>query len=76
MQLIQFRLYKKWQNEKLIAEIIKVSRALNETKSSDETQINYLNQLFREAKARDLSLNLKEMFNRMVFSIDPIDYEE
>lgn len=76
MQLIQFRLYKKWQNEKLIAEIIKASRALNETKSSDETQINYLNQLFREAKARDLSLNLKEMFNRIVFSIDPIDYEE
>ena len=70
MDTLEFRPFKKWDKRMLLMEISKVSQTLNQKETKDINQVNYLNQLFYEAKLRRLSLSEEDICQKILFSID------
>jgi len=73
MQILQFRPYKKLSKEELISEIDRIRQQLDQMETTDPIMLDDLNKLFLEAKQRALSLNERDISNRILYSIDDID---
>ncbi|MBM7616323.1 hypothetical protein [Alkaliphilus hydrothermalis] len=70
MQILQFRPYKKFNKEELLSEIDRMRQQMNPMETTDPTMLDYLNKLFSEAKLRELSLNEKDICDRILYTIN------
>jgi len=70
VQILQFRPYKKLNKEELISEIDRVRQHLNQLGRKDQIVMDYLDQLFLEARLRRISLSERDICHRILYSLD------
>lgn len=67
MKVIPFRLYKNWNDHELMMEIEIMSHRYNQNLADEKQYSDHLNSLFHEAKLRKLTLQEREIWEKVLF---------